>query len=284
MSSVLVTGASGFVGRHLVGRLWTAGFAVIPHTSAEGDIASCDFPHSVTHVVHLAALTFVPDSYQHTRDFYRVNVLGTVNVLEHCRRTGAALVFLSSYVYGAPERLPVDENHPVCASNPYGHTKLLAEQTCRFYAEQFGVPLTVVRPFNLYGEGQSEKFLIPSLIRQTLSPSAAEMVVADERPRRDYIHVEDVADLLVKMVHTTAPGTYNAGSGVSHSVTEIAALINTISVVKKPLRSLEERRPNEIPDTVADITRARRTFDWEPRISLHAGLERMLLAHAGAEP
>src|SRR6202011_2766469 len=106
---------------------------------------------------------------------------------------------VSSYMYGHPERLPIPEDHPLRASNPYSHSKLLAEQITRFYQESFGVPVTIVRPFNLYGPGQSEDFLIPTLIRQALAQDSNAIVVADLTPKRDYIYIDDVVDLLVRL-------------------------------------------------------------------------------------
>ena len=109
----------------------------------------------IRHVFHLAAKTFVPHSWQDPRPFYEVNVLGTLNVLEHCCRHGARLTLVSSYVYGVPQHLPIREDHPLSAFNPYSQTKILAETVARFYEQHHGLPLVIVRPFNLYGPGQA---------------------------------------------------------------------------------------------------------------------------------
>ena len=170
-NEILVTGATGFLGRHLVAALESQGRAVRIHSSAEGDIANCPLPmDGVSHVFHLAARSYVPESWQNPHAFYHTNVMGTVNVLEHCRRNQAALTLISSYVYGQPQRLPIAEDHPLAATNPYAHTKILAEDTARFYEQRFGLALAIVRPFNLYGPGQGHSFLIPSILRQVLDP------------------------------------------------------------------------------------------------------------------
>ena len=114
--------------------------------------------------------TFVPDSWKTPTVFYETNVLGTVNVLELCRRTSASLTFISSYVYGHPRSLPIAEDHPCRRSTRYSHSKILAEEVVRFYAATFHMPAAIVRPFNVFGAGQSDMFLIPKVMRQVLDP------------------------------------------------------------------------------------------------------------------
>src|SRR5271166_259401 len=213
-NEILVTGATGFLGRHLVAALEAQGRVARTHSSANGDIADCPLPmEDVSHVFHLAGKSYVPESWQDPQAFYHTNVMGAVNVLEHCRRNQAALILISSYVYGEPQRLPIAEDHPLAAANPYAHTKILAEHTARFYAERFGVALTIVRPFNLYGPGQRDSFLIPSLVRQVLDPSATSVRVADLRPKRDYVYVTDAVGLLLATLRPGVQGVYNLGSG-----------------------------------------------------------------------
>jgi nucleoside-diphosphate-sugar epimerase len=275
--AILVTGATGFIGRHLVPALEAAGHRVKAHSRRHGDISSGPLDgDDVRHVFHLAARTFVPDSWSVPASFYQVNVLGTVNVLEFCRRTGASLTFLSSYVYGPPRALPVSESHPLAAFNPYSHTKILAEETVRFYMATFGVQASVVRPFNVYGPSQGHHFLIPEIVRQLLDPANDEITVADLRPRRDYIYVADLVSLLLKTVDAGAGGVYNAGSGESQSVQWIIDTVSELAGICKPIRSTEQPRANEILDVVADVAHASRDLDWRPSTSLRDGLARTL--------
>jgi nucleoside-diphosphate-sugar epimerase len=271
--SVLVTGADGFIGAHLVRALRAAGHVVVTHTRRQGDIRNCllNF-EGVGHVFHLAARTFVPESWSAPLGFYEVNLLGTVNVLEYCRASGASLTMLSSYVYGVPSRLPISEDEPLGAFNPYSHTKILAEETGLYYQRQFGVPLTIVRPFNIYGPGQNSRFLIPTILNQAVDPRQAAIVVADLRPRRDYIFIADLIDLLVRTAFRREGGIFNAGSGSSWGVGEVIAMVNGLLPVPKPVHANGPMRPDEVIDVIADISRARHEFGWEPQVTLLDGL------------
>lgn len=280
MAPILVTGASGFLGRHLVRELRHRGETVIAHSTREGNLATSP-PSSagVRHVFHLAAKTYVPDSWKRPVEFYRTNVLGTANVLEYCRACGATFTLASSYMYGRPESLPISEDHPLRAFNPYGHSKLLAEEIALFYRDTFGLKVSIVRPFNLYGPGQSEDFLIPTLIAQALSPECEAITVADLAPKRDYIYVADVVDLLIRLgVKTDIGGTYNAGTGLSTSVLELAQTIADLAGTTKPILSRNQTRPNEVLDTVADIRRASDALGWQPKVTVRDGLDRTIQA------
>jgi len=282
MARVLVTGASGFIGKHLLGALADGGHVVAAASRDSGDVAETTTWSAVEPcdaVVHLAGRSFVPDSWADPAAFVRTNVLGTANALEHCRKNHASLVLLSSYLYGHPAALPIPETAPLHATNPYAMSKKLAEEACRFYAQSLGVAVTVLRIFNVYGHGQPEPFLIPSLLRQIAT--GREIVVQDLAPRRDYVHVADVVRAIVTAVETG--GGYrvaNIGSGTSHSVEELIRMMQQVFGTALPVRSNGVRRPDEIMDTVADIRAARTLLGWEPTLSLAAGLKQLRAAAA----
>ena len=281
--AILVTGATGFIGRRVVAALRRTGARVLTHSTEDGDIASDPIDvEGVERVIHLAGKSFVPESWAAPRDFYRVNVLGTVNVLEFCRRRGVAITFVSSYVYGVPDSLPIAEDQPVRPLNPYSQSKIFAEETVRYFGSQFGIPTVIVRPFNAYGAGQDERFLIPTLVRQALDPQAREITVRDPRPRRDFVHVDDLVSLIEATVSPAVSGVYNAGSGESVSIGQLVDEINAIVPAPKPVRATGETRPEEVLDVVADISRARRELGWTPRVALRDGLRetvRWMQAH-----
>ena len=276
-NSVLVTGADGFIGSHLVKALRAAEHVVFTHSSRQGDIRNCSFNlENIGHVFHLAARTFVPDSWSAPLSFYEANLLGTVNVLEFCRAYGASLTLISSYVYGRSARLPISEDEPLSAFNPYSHSKILAEETGLYYQRQFGVPVTIVRPFNVYGPGQNRRFLIPAILRQAADPGQPTIVVTDLRPRRDYIFVTDLIDLLIRTAFRKDGGIFNAGTGSSWGIGEVIDLVNELLPVPKPVHASGPVRPDEVMDVIADISRARNEFNWEPRVTLRDGLKETL--------
>jgi nucleoside-diphosphate-sugar epimerase len=278
-NEILVTGATGFLGRFLVAALESEGHSVRQHSSADGDIAICPLPMSdVKHVFHLAAKSYVPESWENPRAYYQANVVGTVNVLEHCRQNQAAVTLISTYVYGEPQRLPIAEDHPVAALNPYTHTKILAEEAARFYEKRFGIPLLIVRPFNIYGPGQRPSFLIPWIVQQVLDPAADAVHVQDLRPKRDYLYVDDAVAFLVAAFHADVHGVFNMGSGRSASVQEVAQLVNKAAGASKPVVSAGRTRPGEVMDMVADTARAAAEFGWRPRTSLEDGIAAVVAA------
>jgi nucleoside-diphosphate-sugar epimerase len=270
--AVIVTGAGGFVGRALVPVLEREGLVVRPHTRRDGDLTAGLAGEPAACVVHLAGRTFVPESWDNPLAFYRDNTLATGGVLAYCRRTGARLVHMSSYVYGTPDRLPIPESHPRRPFNPYALSKILAEDLIAFHEAQFGLRATVIRPFNLYGPGQDERFLVPSIARQMADPACSRITVKDVRPRRDYLHVDDLVRLIVAAIAADRPGIYNAGTGASVSVGDVITEMAAAAGVQKPVEVTGETRPGEVLDVVADASRAAQVFGWRPAVPLRQGL------------
>ena len=274
MPNVVVTGATGFIGRHLSPRLRSAGHQAVELNSTFGDIADPDTWSRVPAagvVVHLAGRTFVPDSWSDPGGYMRCNMLGTVAALDYCRTHRARLVFLSSYLYGNALTQPIREDAPLGANNPYGLSKLLAEDACRFYAQRFNVPVAILRPFNVYGPGQGDGFLLPHIISQVRKGD--EVRVKDLRPKRDYVHVGDVVEAIISCLDLKAHfGVFNIGTGKSHSVSQVIQITQRISGTNLPVRTSDEIRPDEIMDTIADISLARAVLGWEPRWELEAGI------------
>jgi nucleoside-diphosphate-sugar epimerase len=271
---VLVTGGSGFIGSRLVRHLRDQGAEVYAPERSALDVTAGPLPElSVDFVIHLAGRTFVPASWNEPADFYRVNVLGTVNVLEYCRQKQAHLLYVSGYCYGIPDSLPISEDAPLKPNNPYAFSKRSAEAVCHFYYERLQTRVTIARPFNIYGPGQSADFLIPHILKQVVDPAVAAVVVEDDTPRRDYVHVDDVIGAIDRLRRNPKPGAvFNIGSGESYSVAEVVEIACRAAGISKPVVSRGNRRVNDIPDVIADISAIRNAVGWSPSITLLGGL------------
>lgn len=260
-------------------RAITTSHEVIPLFHDAGDIADAATLSGIApvdHVFHLAARTFVPDSWKDPAGFLDCNVIGTANVLKYCRRASASLTFVSAYVYGKPQKLPLSEDDIPKPNNPYALSKYLAEQLCEFAARSEGLRVTVVRPFNVYGPGQPERFLIPTVISQV--KAGVPVRVLDLTPKRDYVHVDDLVNLLVTTL-TRKDDRYclvNAGSSKSYSVKEVVDIVQEAAGTSLPVIDEKRSRHEELDDVRADISLAGKWFGWAPKIPLKTGIARIL--------
>lgn len=276
---VLVSGADGFVGERLCAFLNEKGHEVLTYDLSDGDITDIKAPDEhLDHIFHLAARTFVPDSWRNPFEFYKTNTLGTEAVLEVCRKKNCSLTFISSYVYGQPEALPIAETHPLKPNTPYNHSKLMGEELCRFYHTHFNVPVTVLRPFNIYGPGQSDHFLIPTILKQVLDQNTKAVEVQNLRPKRDYLYIDDFVSCIASTSDLNGFHIYNVGSGKSYSVGDIIQMIQRVSGDDKRIVETGEKRNNEVNDVVADISLIKKETSWKPEVAFIDGLRMMVEA------
>lgn len=276
---IAVAGSDGFVGRNVCAQLKAAGHTLIPIDVTQGidlcDVKVVEQIPQVDAFIHLANLVYVPASYADPAKFYRVNYLTTLNALEVCRMWKARLVYISSYIYGPPQYLPVDENHPVCPFNPYAQTKVICEKMCEGYHRDFGVKVSIVRPFNLYGVGQKGKLLIPEIVGQLKEGKTCIQLKASS-PRRDYINVVDVAHAIVTCAMSDESyGVYNACSGESVSVREITEIINRNLKTKVKFMFSASDRPNEVDESRGSCEKLK-TLGWSPSIGFEEGIQQIL--------
>jgi UDP-glucose 4-epimerase len=284
--TVVVTGSKGFVGSRLVEALSSAGYSLIGMDISDNvDITREDdiknalngiSPGDIEAVFHLAAKMFVPHAWDAPDETFKINLMGTRNLLEQCRTMDIKkFIFASSYVYGPAEYLPIDENHPVNPSNPYAESKVMAEEACKTFHDEHGISCIILRPFNLYGPGQSPNFLIPKIIKQ-LQEGKIELM--DPEPRRDYLYISDMIDAYLKAADYSGSGydIFNIGYGKSYSVAEVVEIIFKLSGKSVPVSYKGERRKGEVMDTVADITKAKDQLNWIPTVSIEDGLKKLL--------
>lgn len=276
---VAVAGSDGFVGRNVCSQLEAAGHTIIPIDVTQGvDLCNTAVVEHIPLIdcfIHLANLVYVPASYENPALFYRVNYLTTLNALEVCRKYKARLVYISSYVYGPPQYLPVDEKHPMNPFNPYAQTKVICEKLCEGYHRDFGVKVSVIRPFNLYGVGQKGKLLIPEIIGQ-LKEGKRQIQLKAASPRRDYINVVDVAKAICMCAESIAEyEEYNVCSGKSISVREITEIINKYLRNKVIFSFSASDRPNEVDESRGSCEKLK-ALGWQQTVSFEEGIKAIL--------
>jgi UDP-glucose 4-epimerase len=277
--NITITGSAGFLGKLICKKLEMIGHKLIKIDFANGQDITEPEVFSNTKgselFIHLAAKSYVPDSMNNPADFYHTNIFGTLNVLEAARKNNARVIFFSSYIYGNPEFLPVTENHPYNPHNPYAQSKLIGEDLCRAYFRDFGVPTIIFRPFNIYGPGQGDNFLIPTILKQINSGYVRLM---DPNPKRDYIHCDDIVEAVAIAAEMSDSKfeIFNLGNAVSISVEDI------VKVIKKYCRSEfdvyyeNSVRKTEVSDCYADIKKANQILNWTPKKSFETGIIELL--------
>jgi NAD dependent epimerase/dehydratase len=304
---IVVTGADGFIGSHLVEALLEHGCDVkafvlynsfnswgwldtLPvETLAEMEVFAGDIrdPNGVRTalkgadvVFHLAALIGIPFSYHSPDSYVDTNIKGTLNVLQSARDLGIGrlLVTSTSEVYGTAQYVPIDEKHPRQGQSPYSASKIGADMMADSFYRSFDLPVVTVRPFNTYGPRQSARAVIPTIITQLLAGSP-EIHLGSVTPTRDLNFVTDTAAGFVALAECEdAVGReVNICTGKEISVGDLANLI--IDVVGVPARVVTEQqrmRPekSEVERLLGDSSLMRELTGWEPRVPLREGLER----------
>lgn len=310
--NVLVTGADGFIGSHLTEKLVSRCAKVtalcfynsfdhcgwlddLPEAVraklrlVRGDIRDAAFVRRITRgqniIFHLAALIAIPHSYTATQSYVETNVLGTLNLLEATRENSITrFVHTStSEVYGTAITMPITEAHPLQGQSPYSASKIGADMMAEAFARSFDLPIAILRPFNTFGPRQSERAVIPAVIRQALDPACQAILVGDTSPMRDFTFVGDTADAFLAI--GSAPNIrfgqpYNAGSGHAVTIMDIVDLVTKLTHCRKPRveRDPERLRPvgSEVRALLADSSRLNADTGWRTAVDLREGLKRTI--------
>ena len=301
---VLVTGAGGFIGSHLVDDLLSRGANVTAfvHYNARNDwgmlegryndktpnlnVIAGDVTDSLfvkkaisekEYVFHLAALIGIPYSYTAPESYVNTNVKGTLNIMQACLESGVDRVVhtSTSEVYGTAQYTPIDEKHPLQGQSPYSASKIGADKIAESYYYSFDVPVTIMRPFNTYGPRQSTRAVIPTIITQALTSN--EIKLGSLTPVRDLTYVTDTVQGFIKMAESkkTAGKTINTGSGRGITIGDLAdiiiKLINpNISIVCEKVRVRPEK--SEVMELLCDNRLALEIAGWQPEYTLEQGL------------
>ena len=302
---ILVTGADGFIGSHVVETLVKSGhevraFVLYNSFNSWGwldeseqsirdsiDVFAGDIrdPHGVDKavekqdvVLNLAALIAIPYSYHSPDTYIDTNIKGTLNILQAARRHNVERIVQTSTseVYGTAQYIPIDEAHPLHPQSPYAATKVGADQLALSFHASFDVPVGILRPFNTYGPRQSARAVIPTIISQLANKSKVKL--GSLSPTRDFSFVQDTANGFLAAAQSDAiiGQTINLGSGFEISIKETAATIAKLMNTELELVDDEQRvRPenSEVERLHASIEKAKALLGWQPELKGLAGFE-----------
>lgn len=303
---VLVTGADGFIGSHLVEQLIEEGASVrafcyynsfnswgwldsFPkELLSKIDVFTGDIrdPNGVRTamkdidiVFHLAALIAIPFSYHSPDAYVDTNVKGTLNIVQAAKDLGVerVLVTSTSEVYGTAQYIPIDEKHPRQGQSPYSATKIGADSIAESFYRSFDLPVTIVRPFNTYGPRQSARAIIPTIITQLLNGST-EISLGDLTPTRDLVFVKDTARGFVEIAlnNSLIGEDVNIATSNEISIGELAQeLISQINPKAKIMQDKERLRPekSEVFRLYGSNEKLLNASNWSPKTSLSLGLQ-----------
>ena len=302
---VLVTGADGFIGSHLTETLLEAGYdvkAFVYYNSfnrwgwldsfpieklQEIEIVTGDIrdPNGVSEamaridmVFHLAALVAIPFSYYSPDSYVDTNIKGTLNVLQAGRKfeTERIMITSTSEVYGSAQYTPIDENHPFQGQSPYSATKIGADRLAESFYRSFGMPISIVRPFNTYGPRQSARAVIPTIISQLLS-GKKEIKLGSLSPTRDFNYVKDTAEgfLAIAQSENTIGEEINIATQQEISIGELAGeIISQINPGAKVICEKKRLRPekSEVNRLLGANGKIKELTGWSPKYSLQRGI------------
>ena len=304
MDKILVTGADGFIGSHLVKRLVNNGYQVrafvmynsfnswgwldsVDESIKEAiEVISGDIrdPFGVDKVVegcnsilHLAALIAIPYSYQSPKSYIETNVNGTLNILQAAKRYNIKkIVHIStSEVYGSAQYVPIDEKHPLIGQSPYSASKIAADQLAISFYKSFQVPVGIIRPFNTFGPRQSNRAVIPTIITQILD-GKYEIKLGNLEATRDFSYVIDTVDGIIAGMNSSSNlgKVVNLGAGFEISILKTAKIISDITGREIKIITDEQRvRPkeSEVNRLYSDNSLAKELLNWSPKYSGEEG-------------
>lgn len=309
MKKILVTGADGFIGSHLVEKLILKGFSVkafVYYNSfgnwgwldkinkkilkeieiIPGDIRDSNIVNSAVSgcdlVYNLAALIGIPYSYLAPSSYLETNIQGTLNILESAKRRNTKIIQTStSEVYGTPIKLPIKETHRLYAQSPYAATKIAADQLAISFYNSFNLPVSIIRPFNTYGPRQSLRAVIPTIISQMLNDKIEKIQLGNIYTTRDFNYIDDTVNGFIAAAKNNKiiGETINLGNSFEISVKEVVNKISKITKIKKKIDSEKKRiRPkkSEVDRLCASNIKAKKILNWKPKYEGIRGFEKGL--------
>lgn len=245
------------------------------------DLRHLNKTYETDFLIHLAAITNAGYAERYPMDTYEVNVLGTVNLLNHVQVARRILFPSTALIYKA-STTPMTEESVIEASSTYAQTKLIGEQILKFHCERMGIDRTVVRFFNVYGPGQLPLYIVPQVVRQTLEDG--HVVLRNGSVVRDLLYVHDCIDAVLKLVvcPEAVDNVFNIGSGRKATISDVAlAAVTAAKATNVEITDLEENIQYSPTAILADTTKVQSVIDWYPKTTLEQGLGAMLDAYTG---
>ena len=271
---VLITGANGFIGRHLVQALEKGGHTVVGWDLPDQDItAPFGNPRPLDAVIHLAAIASPAVCNRDPATAFGANVQGTHNILKLAVAAGAKRFILAStaHVYGvSPRYLPTDERHPVWLQDVYTTTKLLGEQLCGLFFDNHGLSYAAIRLFNGFGPGQKPGYFISDMISHA---QTGRIELQGHQITKDWIFIDDLVRAYLLAMQSQFVGAINVGTGKEATLGSIAARVASAFGAELVISEQPQDGPTRM---CADWGRAQRVLGWEPKVSLEEGLERTI--------
>lgn len=297
----LVTGGAGFIGNEVTRQLLKNGATVtvfdnfssgkknyLPHNKKlkiiSGDVTNENTIKKIIRnqeaVINLAALPFIPDSYDRPADFFHVNTIGSVNMILQSIKSKTVEVFVqisTSEVYGDAQKIPMDEEHPTFPHSTYAVSKLAADRAAFALHKEHNFPTVIIRPFNSFGPRFTQPYIIPEIIRQISTNSVLKL--GNLKSSRDFTYVSDTADAILKATkEKKAIGeVINVGSGSDITIFNLAKTILKLANKKsRIIYDKKRKRPFDVNKLVCDNSKAKKILKWKPTVSLEDGLKQTL--------
>ena len=275
-NSILITGATGFIGKHLIKKIPNYNMAV-DQNGKNIDLRIREEVlkiKKVDIVIHLAGK--IPSEKNYSKNvFFEHNFLGTLNILEYCvKKKVKKIIFVSSYVYGNPKKNPINEKYEVKPHNTYAKSKVLSEEICKIYAKKYKIEIIILRPFNIFGNLQKDNSLISNIIKSIKNNSS--ITIINKNNKRDYLFIDDLIDAIIKLIDYKCKfEIFNIGSGKSYSFENVVQLFEKENK-KKIKRKYKISKKNNIPKIQADITKIKKEIKWNPKYTLVEGIEKII--------
>ena len=270
---ILISGANGFVGSHLSSEL--NDFEIFDRKSKNIlDFSSWLSYGEKEYLIFLSARTSISDSWENPYLTYTDNTQALHTALEYCRKCNVKLIYFSSFVYKIKREGIYNESDTIKAYNPYALSKISSEKLIQFYCSNFNMDAVILRPFNIYGQGQNNSFLIPHIYEEI--NKGGDIELKSLTPIRDYIYIKDVVNAVKVIINSSLKGlkTYNLSTGIGTSVGELISKISNVTGKEYNIKEIgEQPYQNNIEKAVGDNSLFRADYKWEPKFDLIRGIK-----------